>query len=82
MVGTGVFLFGLLSIIDSKNMKVPSGLVPFYVGLLVFNIGVCLGLNTGYAINPATDFGARYKYKCTFLTVTLFFYSMHLTLFY
>jgi glycerol uptake facilitator protein len=33
------------------------GLVP--VGLLVFGIGLSLGGTTGYAINPARDFGPR-----------------------
>jgi glycerol uptake facilitator protein len=36
-----------------------AGLGPFFVGLLVWGIGLSLGGPTGYAINPARDFGPR-----------------------
>jgi glycerol uptake facilitator len=35
------------------------GFGPFLVGSLVWAIGLCLGATTGYAINPARDFGPR-----------------------
>src|SRR5262249_39112472 len=35
------------------------GLGPIVVGLLVLLIGATFGLNAGYAINPARDFGPR-----------------------
>lgn len=35
------------------------GLKPFIVGLLILTIGLCLGGTTGWAINPARDFGPR-----------------------
>ena len=35
------------------------GLSPFLVGFLVWGIGLSLGGVTGYAINPARDFGPR-----------------------
>jgi glycerol uptake facilitator-like aquaporin len=34
-------------------------LVPVIVGLLVVLIGATFGFNSGYAINPARDFGPR-----------------------
>ena len=34
-------------------------LAPVVVGLLVLLIGATFGLNAGYAINPARDFGPR-----------------------
>ena len=37
----------------------PAGLVPVIVGLLVVLIGATFGFNSGYAINPARDFGPR-----------------------
>ena len=37
----------------------PTGLGPLFVGLLVVGIGMTFGFNTGYAINPARDFGPR-----------------------
>lgn len=36
-----------------------AGLTPFLVGCLVWSIGLSLGTTTGYAINPARDFGPR-----------------------
>nr|WP_328698685.1 MIP/aquaporin family protein [Cellulomonas citrea] len=39
--------------------KSPSGLGPLAVALLVVGIGASLGGPTGYAINPARDFGPR-----------------------
>jgi glycerol uptake facilitator protein len=36
-----------------------AGLSPFLVACLVWSIGLSLGATTGYAINPARDFGPR-----------------------
>jgi glycerol uptake facilitator protein len=36
-----------------------AGLSPFLVSCLVWSIGLSLGATTGYAINPARDFGPR-----------------------
>jgi glycerol uptake facilitator protein len=36
-----------------------AGLGPFLVSCLVWSIGLSLGATTGYAINPARDFGPR-----------------------
>ena len=36
-----------------------AGLSPFLVSLLIWSIGLSLGATTGYAINPARDFGPR-----------------------
>jgi MIP family channel proteins len=49
----------ILAITDSRNSPAPNGLAPIVVGLLVIGIGVSFGFNTGYAINPARDFGPR-----------------------
>ncbi len=38
---------------------VAPGLGPVLVGALVWSIGISLGATTGYAINPARDFGPR-----------------------
>ena len=35
------------------------GVSPFLVGCLVWSVGLSLGATTGYAINPARDFGPR-----------------------
>ena len=36
-----------------------AGLGPYLVGSLVWGVGLSLGGSTGYAINPARDFGPR-----------------------
>lgn len=62
-IGTFVLVLGVLAIPSVRNLKPElgfgSGLGPLLVGLLVFSIGLSLGGSTGYAINPARDFGPR-----------------------
>ncbi|MBE3568750.1 MAG: aquaporin family protein [Bacillales bacterium] len=55
-IGTYVLMLGILTI--GAN-KFTDGLNPLSVGLLIVAIGVSLGGTTGYAINPARDFGPR-----------------------
>ena len=57
--GTAILLFCVRGITDNRNSKLPSYLQPFLVGLCVVGLGTSLGLNCGYAINPARDFGPR-----------------------
>ena len=49
----------ILAIIDARNQPVQGNLNPLIIGLLIVAIGASFGLNTGYAINPARDFGPR-----------------------
>ncbi len=49
----------VLAITDENNMCPPKGMIPFSVGLIVMAIGMSLGHNCGYAINPARDWGPR-----------------------
>jgi glycerol uptake facilitator protein len=49
----------ILAIIDEFNLPPKSNLAPFIIGLVVAAIGMSYGPNTGYAINPARDFGPR-----------------------
>lgn len=58
-VGTALLLGVILGITDTRNSPAPAGLTPVIVGLLVVAIGAAFGWNTGYAINPARDFGPR-----------------------
>jgi len=57
--GTLLLTLTILAITDKNNMKTSSGAVPFAVGGVVTVIGISFGLNCGYAINPARDFGPR-----------------------
>jgi len=59
VVGTALLVSVILGITDSRNSPPPAGLVPVVVGLLVVLIGATFGFNSGYAINPARDFGPR-----------------------
>ncbi|MED4916309.1 MIP/aquaporin family protein [Geobacillus thermodenitrificans] len=56
MIGTFVLVLGILAI--GAN-RFADGLNPFIVGFLIIAIGLSLGGTTGYAINPARDFGPR-----------------------
>jgi len=70
IVGTAVLVFGVLAIAaNAQTLTRPGdvdlsfvfsrGLQPLLVGILVLGIGLSLGGPTGYAINPARDFGPR-----------------------
>ena len=58
IIGTFVLVL-VAGAIFSKSIAVGGGLGPFLVGSLVWVIGLSLGGPTGYAINPARDFGPR-----------------------
>ncbi|HEX9116677.1 MAG TPA: MIP/aquaporin family protein, partial [Anaerolineae bacterium] len=57
--GTAVLLWGVLGTGDPKNIGVGSSLGGLMVGFTVLAVGLCLGGPSGYAINPARDFGPR-----------------------
>lgn len=61
IVGTFVLVF-VVGAIFSKRIAAggpAAGIGPYLVGSLVWGIGLSLGGTTGYAINPARDFGPR-----------------------
>jgi glycerol uptake facilitator protein len=59
ILGTAVLVCVLFAIIDKRNQAVESNLAPVVIGLLVVAIGMAIGGNAGYAINPARDLGPR-----------------------
>jgi MIP family channel proteins len=59
VIGTAVLLLVIRALGDPRNLAPTGNLGPVVVGLLVMVIGMALGLNAGYAINPARDFGPR-----------------------
>ncbi|KAJ1726981.1 aquaporin-like protein [Coemansia biformis] len=58
IVNTAILLFVIYGIGDIRMTPAKNHL-PISIGLLVFAIGNCTGWVTGYAINPARDFGPR-----------------------
>ncbi|KPP78447.1 aquaglyceroporin-like [Scleropages formosus] len=59
VIGTGALVLCILAIIDGKNIGAPRGMEPLAIGLIVMAIGVSMGLNCGYPVNPARDLGPR-----------------------
>jgi glycerol uptake facilitator protein len=57
--GTAVLVWGVLASGDSRNTGLMHNLGPFLVGGTVLAVGLSLGGPSGYAINPARDFGPR-----------------------
>ncbi|KRM43942.1 aquaporin family protein [Lentilactobacillus parafarraginis] len=57
VIATFAFIFILLNLGDFTQ-----GMKPFIVGTLILVIGAGLGTTTGFAINPARDWGPRLAY--------------------
>jgi glycerol uptake facilitator protein len=58
VIGTFVLVL-VAAAIFSPRVGPVAGVGPYLVGCLVWGIGLSLGGTTGYAINPARDFGPR-----------------------
>jgi glycerol uptake facilitator protein len=59
IIGTAMLVMLILAITDARNTAPGANLAPFIIGLAVVVIGMSLGALSGYAINPARDFGPR-----------------------
>jgi glycerol uptake facilitator protein len=59
LFGTAVLMWGILASGDNKNIGLMHNMGPFLVGGTVLAVGLSLGGPSGYAINPARDFGPR-----------------------
>ncbi|KAK3514583.1 hypothetical protein QTP70_021639 [Hemibagrus guttatus] len=59
VIGTAALIVCILAIVDPYNNPVPQGLEAFTVGFTVLVIGLSMGFNSGYAVNPARDLGPR-----------------------
>jgi glycerol uptake facilitator protein len=58
-VGTALLVLVVFAISDEFNIAPKGNLGPIMVGFTVMAIGASFGAQTGYAINPARDFGPR-----------------------
>ena len=56
---TSLFIIGVLSITDIKNTHASHIVKGIVIGLLLIIIGTAFGFNSGFAVNPARDFGPR-----------------------
>ena len=59
IIGTAILVMLVFAIIDARNTAPGANLAAFIIGLVVVGIGMTLGANAGYAINPARDLGPR-----------------------
>ncbi|KAA0717352.1 Aquaporin-3 [Triplophysa tibetana] len=59
VIGTAALIVCVLAIVDPFNNPIPQGLEAFTVGFSVLVIGLSMGFNSGYAVNPARDLGPR-----------------------
>ncbi|CAI5723315.1 unnamed protein product [Peronospora destructor] len=64
VVSTALLLGGIFALGDELNKPASPYAQPVVVALLVVAIGMAFGMNSGYAINPARDFGPRLFSLC------------------
>ncbi|DBA00196.1 TPA: hypothetical protein N0F65_007821 [Lagenidium giganteum] len=58
--GAAMLLIGVFAVEDKCNKPGSKFTAPIAFCLLITAIGMAFGMNTGYAINPARDFGPRF----------------------
>lgn len=56
---TAVLMFAILALGDESNSSVKGAMTPLLIGILIAVIGASLGPLTGFAMNPARDFGPK-----------------------
>ncbi|XP_075118217.1 aquaporin-3-like [Leptodactylus fuscus] len=59
VIATAALMICILAILDVDNNAAPQGLQPFVIGLIVLLVGLSMGFNCGYPINPARDLAPR-----------------------
>ncbi|CAH0476620.1 unnamed protein product [Peronospora belbahrii] len=59
IVGTALLVSGIFAVSDRLNKPASSNTFPAAVALMLTCVGMAFGLVTGYALNPARDFGPR-----------------------
>lgn len=59
VVGTAVLVCLVAALIDRQNQAPEANMSAWLVGFVVVAIGLSIGTNAGYAINPARDLGPR-----------------------
>ncbi|XP_077335917.1 aquaporin-3-like isoform X2 [Lithobates pipiens] len=59
VIATAALMVCILAVVDEANNAAPRGLQPFVIGLVVLLVGLSMGFNCGYPINPARDLAPR-----------------------
>ncbi|KAJ7669272.1 aquaporin-like protein [Mycena polygramma] len=59
VLGTAVLVLAIVAMTDKKNTAPPPGLFPLVIFIVILGISSSLGMQTGFALNPARDFGPR-----------------------
>jgi len=59
VMGTALLVLLIFALTDRLNLAPAPSSIPVVVGAVVVVIGMTLGFNAGYAINPARDLGPR-----------------------
>jgi Major intrinsic protein len=54
---TAILVMLIFALIDERNTAPGANMAPFMIGILIVAIGEAFGSNSGWAINPARDFG-------------------------
>jgi aquaglyceroporin related protein, other eukaryote len=58
-LGTALLMFSIYALLDQGNIGMPEKLVPVGLFFVLWGIAGCFGWETGFALNPARDFGPR-----------------------
>ncbi|KAJ7033185.1 aquaporin-like protein [Mycena alexandri] len=59
VLGTTILVLVIVATTDKKSSAPPPGLFPLVIFLVILGISSSLGMGTGFALNPARDFGPR-----------------------
>ncbi|EEY55271.1 aquaporin, putative [Phytophthora infestans T30-4] len=63
-IGTAMLVLSIYAITDQKNRPAGKYGNAFAFALMIMALGMAFGMNTGYAVNPARDFGSRLFKLC------------------
>ncbi|KAJ6572005.1 putative aquaporin 3 [Mycena capillaripes] len=58
-LGTAILVLAIVAMTDKKSTAPPPGLFPLVIFIVLLGISSSLGMQTGFALNPARDFGPR-----------------------